>query len=126
MPYVTLTLDGHSYRMACAEGEDEHLQDLGALMEARIQSLRQRFGEMGDRRLLLMAALTFVDEGMEAKKKIEHLEQALLESRTAFVLQEKKMQGDMIHVAQGMVEKAKQIENLVHFMHKITQEEETL
>lgn len=58
MPEITVTIAGRPYRMACGEGEEQHLAELAADFDRRITALKQHFGEVGDNRLLIMAALT--------------------------------------------------------------------
>src|SRR5919206_454031 len=62
MPQVTVMIAGRSYRMACGEGEEAHLEGLAALYDGKIQEMREAFGEIGDMRLHVMAALTLADE----------------------------------------------------------------
>ena len=33
MPQIVVTIDGKAYRMACAEGEEDHLLSLGAKLD---------------------------------------------------------------------------------------------
>ena len=74
MAQVPITIAGRTYRMACAEGEEAHLEGLAAELEGRISELRGAFGEIGDQRLIVMAALALADERFEALKKINALE----------------------------------------------------
>ena len=62
MPQVSVTINGRQFRMACEEGEEARLARLAEDLDARIGRLRQRFGEIGDTRLTVMAALTIADE----------------------------------------------------------------
>jgi len=71
---VTVTIAGRSYRMACAPGEEEHLTELAAILDQRVDVLRSSIGEIGDMRLHVMAGLTIADELHEARKKIQELE----------------------------------------------------
>src|SRR5262249_62070435 len=57
MPQVSVTINGRQFRMACEDGEEEHLTHLAQELDARIVQLRARFGEIGDTRLTVMAAL---------------------------------------------------------------------
>ena len=66
MPHVTVTIAGKSYRMACGEGEESHLTTLAEDLDRRLSDMRGAFGEIGDMRLQVMAALTLVDELQEA------------------------------------------------------------
>ena len=74
MAQVPITIAGRTYRMACADGEEAHLEGLAAELEGRISELRGAFGEIGDQRLIVMAALAFADERFEALRKIKALE----------------------------------------------------
>lgn len=74
MPQVNVTISGKAYRMACGEGEEPHLEALAQLYDGKIEEMRQAFGEIGDMRLHVMAALMVADEVSELKKKIETLE----------------------------------------------------
>ncbi|MEN3931205.1 cell division protein ZapA [Microvirga sp. W0021] len=71
MPQVMVNIAGRSYRMACGEGEEAHLEGLAELFDSRINEMREAFGEIGDMRLHVMAALTVADEVMELRKKLE-------------------------------------------------------
>lgn len=74
MAQVTVNIAGHVYRVACGEGEEAHLQDLGRQIDERIEKLKRDFGEIGDQRLTIMAAITIADELSEAKRRIAGLE----------------------------------------------------
>jgi filamentous hemagglutinin family protein len=82
-PTGAITIAGRTYRMACGEGEEAHLEGLAAELESRISELRGAFGEIGDQRLIVMAALAFADERFEALKKIKALEAQTQELRAA-------------------------------------------
>ena len=74
MTQVNVTINGRQYRMACEDGEEGHLAHLAEDLDERIARLRLRFGEIGDTRLTVMAALTLADELAEANKKLQGLE----------------------------------------------------
>ncbi len=75
MGSVNATIAGRQFRLACEDGQEEHLQALAADIDARIVDLRARFGEIGDTRLTVMAALMVADENSEAMRKIRRLEE---------------------------------------------------
>jgi cell division protein ZapA len=78
MNHVNVTINGRQYRMACEEGQEARLLRLAESLESRIQSLRGRFGEIGDARLTVMAALTVCDELQDAGNRIRSLEQEVV------------------------------------------------
>ena len=74
MSHINVTINGRQYRMACEEGQEVRLLKLAENLEARVDSLRGKFGEIGDSRLTVMAALTVCDELLDANGKIRALE----------------------------------------------------
>jgi cell division protein ZapA len=83
MAQVSVTIAGKHYRMACGDGEEAHLEGLAKVLDERINQLHSAFGEIGDMRLHVMAALTLVDELDEAKKRISTLEKEAETLRSA-------------------------------------------
>lgn len=77
MPQVNVTINGRQFRMACEEGEELHLLRLAENLDQRISRLRERFGEIGDTRLTVMAALTLADELAETKERMTRMEPEL-------------------------------------------------
>ena len=102
MPQVNVTIAGKAYRMACGEGEEAHLEALAASYDARISEMRAAFGEIGDMRLHVMAALMVADEASEAKARIARLEQELA-----------GLQGDAGHADQRLVEVEERVSEAV-------------
>ncbi|WP_454643341.1 cell division protein ZapA [Bradyrhizobium liaoningense] len=81
MSHINVTINGRQYRMACEEGQEVRLLKLAESLETRIQSLRGKFGEIGDARLTVMAALTVCDELIDTSNRVRSLEQELTELR---------------------------------------------
>src|SRR5205085_12681858 len=77
MPQVNVTINGRQFRMACEDGQERHLIELAEDLDQRITGLRERFGEIGDTRLTVMAALTLADELSETKESLKRLEPEL-------------------------------------------------
>ncbi|OKO69366.1 cell division protein ZapA [Bradyrhizobium sp. AS23.2] len=81
MSHINVTINARQYRMACEEGQEVRLLKLAESLETRIQSLRGKFGEIGDARLTVMAALTVCDELVDAGNRLRTMEQELNELR---------------------------------------------
>ena len=71
MAHVNVTIAGKTYRMACEEGEEERLSALAARFDRTVEDLRQRIGEIGDRRLAVMAGLLVIDDLDETEQRLE-------------------------------------------------------
>jgi cell division protein ZapA len=86
MGLVNATIAGRQFRLACEDGQEEHLQVLAKNIDERIGELRQKFGEIGDTRLTVMAALTVADEFSEAARRIRLLEEEVAALQDARVV----------------------------------------
>jgi cell division protein ZapA len=82
---VNVTINGRQFRMACEDGQEGHLRELAQGLDERIVALRGQFGEIGDARLTVMAALMVADELAETAKKVKRLEQELASLQEARV-----------------------------------------
>jgi cell division protein ZapA len=71
MAQVSVTIDNRKYRLACNEGEEARLEQVASMVDEKINELRSAFGEIGDQRLVVMAALTFADQLAEARQAAE-------------------------------------------------------
>jgi cell division protein ZapA len=81
MAQVTATIAGRQFRLACEDGQEDHLQALAADIDERITELRRKFGEIGDTRLTVMAALTVADELTETTRRLRRLEEEVEDAR---------------------------------------------
>ena len=66
MGQVAITVNGRSYRFDCGDGEESRLPELAAYVKGRIEAMSTEYGNVGDERLLLMAALLIADELWDA------------------------------------------------------------
>jgi cell division protein ZapA len=71
MSHVSVTIDGHKYRLGCNEGEEAQLESLAGMIDDKIREMRAQFGEIGDQRLVIMAALSIADNLTEARQAAE-------------------------------------------------------
>ena len=65
---VTIRLNGTPYQIGCGPGEEARIEALGQDIEEILQSLVGSVGQIGEARLLAMAALMLADRASEASK----------------------------------------------------------
>lgn len=112
MAHVQVTIAGRSYRMACGDGEESHLEGLAASFEARIQEMRGSFGEIGDMRLHVMAALTVVDELAETKRRVSALEHEIAAMKSVASAESERSEKAEQRLAETLGKTAERIERL--------------
>ena len=71
MAIVNVMVNGRSYTLACDDGEEGHLREMAAYVDSKISELAGTVGQLGDVRLLLMAALLIADERATAVEKLK-------------------------------------------------------
>ena len=74
MPEVNVEINGRKYRMACEDGQQQHLIGLAERFNTHVEGLKGAVGEIGDNRLTVMAGIAVVDELAEAERRIKELE----------------------------------------------------
>ena len=62
---VTIRLNGTPYQIGCGPGEEARIEALGAEIEEVLQSLVGSVGQIGEARLLAMAALILADRAQD-------------------------------------------------------------
>lgn len=74
MAQVTVQIDGKAYRMACEEGQEDHLIQLADRFDRYVTHLKTQFGEIGDLRLTVMAGIMVMDELSDVSRRLKALE----------------------------------------------------
>jgi cell division protein ZapA len=118
MSHVSVTINGRQYRMACEDGQEGHLMRLARDLDQRIDQLRSRFGEIGDMRLTVMAALTVADELVEAGKRLRRIEEELAGLQDARVLSADRTQATHAAVAAALNSAAERIERVTKSLNQ--------
>ena len=77
MSDVTVTINRRAYRVACEDGQENHLRGLARLVEERVDELVGSMGQIGDQRLLVMASLLFADEAQGARQSQKEMQDKL-------------------------------------------------
>lgn len=83
MSGVEVDIYGKRYSVACAPGQEKRLAELGARLDKRVRQISGAVGDVGEARLLLIAALALMDE-IDAARMIP--ERTLVEARAATAL----------------------------------------
>jgi cell division protein ZapA len=77
VPLVNVMVNGRAYTLNCDDGEEENLKELAARVNEKVRELLGQVGQVGDQRLLLMAALLIADEHQAALKRLDESMQEL-------------------------------------------------
>jgi len=109
---VNVSINNRQYRMACEDGQEDHLRQLAKNLDDRINSLRGQFGEIGDSRLVVMAALMIADDVLETGKKVRRLEQEIAAMQDARGASAERVQATQTALIAAFTSAAERIEGM--------------
>ena len=88
MAQVSISVNGRDYQIACEDGEEEHIAYLAQYINHHVDNLVESVGQVGEARLLLMAALVLSDELSEAYSELDDLKSGAEEDDAGAALME--------------------------------------
>ena len=59
---VEISVNKNIYKIACEEGQEEHIQNLAKFIDNEVEQLASSVGQIGEARLLLMTCLIIADK----------------------------------------------------------------
>lgn len=118
MSHVNVTINGRQYRMACEDGQEPRLLRLAEGLESRVENLRGKFGEIGDQRLTVMAALMVADELADAGHRIRALEEEIDALREVRVTASDRARATQVAVANALNSASDRIEKMTQELNR--------
>jgi cell division protein ZapA len=118
MSQVNVTINGRQFRMACEDGQEAHLTELAQQLDRRIEGLRTKFGEIGDTRLTVMAAITMADELTEMAQRLRHLEEDVAAIKGAQEATADRSRSSQTALATALTSAAERIEIVTKKLNK--------
>ncbi len=73
MGQVTVKVNGYSHTIGCKDGEEDHVRDLMAQIEGKVQVIRNMGGQFSESRMLLHVSLLLADELGDLKAEMAAL-----------------------------------------------------
>ena len=70
MANVNIKFNGKDYLLSCDDGEEESLKRLTSQLDAKYRELKEKLGNIGENKLLLITSIQLIDEYFDLKKKV--------------------------------------------------------
>jgi cell division protein ZapA len=118
MAHVVVTIAGRTYRMACDDGEEARLEELARLVETKIFAMREGFGDIGEQRIVVMAAIAIADEADDTRGKIKALETEAAALRADLDAARRRADALEDRLIKNLDEAARRIERLVEDLRR--------
>ena len=66
MPEVNIIINNREHKIACSAGEEERVKELASLLNNEVISIADNLGQIGDVKLMVLAAITILDKNQDA------------------------------------------------------------
>ena len=73
MAEVDITVNKRLYRISCKDGEEDRIMFLAKLLDSQVYQLVEKIGQLGEARMILLAALVLLDKSDESQKEAEKI-----------------------------------------------------
>ncbi len=113
MAQVEISINGRNFTIACDDGQESHLFELGKAVNGKVEELIASAGQIGDTRLFMMASLLLADDLADSLNKLREVEEAASkEVSDSPAVAPAPSDFDEDAVCQGLEQAAMHIENI--------------
>ena len=67
MANINIKFNNKDYLLSCDDGQEEALKNLTKFLDKKYSSLKEKLGNIGENKLLLITAIQVIDEYFELK-----------------------------------------------------------
>jgi cell division protein ZapA len=117
MANVTIKFNGKDFLLSCDDGQEEHLEELTVNLNKKFDDLKNKLGNIGENKLLLITSIKIMDEYFETKKKVEekkkeleNLSNKFRELKSLVYEYKEKKEGEVKHLTENQEDFKKEIE----------------
>ena len=71
MGNVNIKFNGKDYLLACDDGQEENLKNLGKHIDKKFENIKKKLGNIGENKLMLINAIQIVDDFFALNKKVK-------------------------------------------------------
>ena len=71
MGQVVVKVNGRDFALSCADGQEPRIRRLAQYVDAKIGEFAKNLGQIGEARLILLAALVIADELSDANEALQ-------------------------------------------------------
>ena len=72
MANVSIKFNNKDYLLSCDSGQEENLKELASHLDSKYNELKKKLGNIGENKLLLIAAIQMVDNYFDLFKKVKN------------------------------------------------------
>ena len=122
MANVNIKFNGKDYLLSCDDGQEESLKRLTSQLDAKYRELKEKLGNIGENKLLLITTIQLVDEYFDLKQKVNQQKMKLDEISNKF----KEIRSLAIEYKKDKDGEIKELNNQLEKFKKAIEENNTL
>ena len=84
MANVNVKFNNKDYLLSCDDGQEESLKNLTKFLDKKYTELKDKLGNIGDNKLLLITTIQLIDEYFDLKQRVIHQKKKLDELANKF------------------------------------------
>ena len=73
MADVDIIINSRTYRISCKDGEEDRIKTLSSQINQEVKVLVSKIGQLGEARMILLAALVLLDKSDDSQDKMEEI-----------------------------------------------------
>ena len=85
MANVNIKFNGKDYLLSCDDGQEESLKKLTSFLDKKYSELKNKLGNIGENKLLLITSIKLIDEHFDLRKRISEQKNKLDELSKKFI-----------------------------------------
>ena len=70
MANINIKFNNKDYLLSCDDGQEEDLKNLTKFLDKKYSSLKEKLGNIGENKLLLITSIQVIDEYFDLKKRV--------------------------------------------------------
>ena len=90
MANVSIKFNNKDYLLSCDDGQEESLKELTLFLDKKYKDLKEKLGNIGENKLLLITTIKLIDEYFDLKKRV-NLQKKKLDKLSEKFLEIKKL-----------------------------------
>ena len=84
MANINIKFNNKDYLLSCDDGQEEDLKNLTKFLDKKYSGLRDKLGNIGENKLLLITAIQVIDEYFDLKQKVSSQKDSFEKLSTKF------------------------------------------
>ena len=122
MANVNIKFNNKDYLLSCDDGQEESLKKLTSFLDKKYQELKDKLGNIGENKLLLITTIQLIDEYFDLKARVSSQKEKLDELSKKFI----EMKSLAIDYKNDKDKEIKKLNNEIDNFKKIIEESNNL